>query len=220
MIRRPPRSTLFPYTTLFRSPFVHFTLITGFGGTDSEQSLSELHEAVRFAQGRFATKSQKVDLPDGTVREELVATAPEEIPIQKVELGGSEYFTVENPSSSAKFSYGFLENYLVFSTQEVGVRGVYASHASPEGSLAQNEDFRESVLFRYSPSESYGFVNIGKLGLVLDFITGASTDELDSDTGRNKFSFGDFLRSGIRTATFARKIFPQEIFWTATLFSR
>src|SRR3989442_10537784 len=23
MIRRPPRSTLFPYTTLFRSPFIH-----------------------------------------------------------------------------------------------------------------------------------------------------------------------------------------------------
>src|SRR2546425_6266480 len=27
MIRRPPRSTLFPYTTLFRSPAVHFDLI-------------------------------------------------------------------------------------------------------------------------------------------------------------------------------------------------
>src|SRR5258707_9550813 len=26
MIRRPPRSTLFPYTTLFRSPFVDFKL--------------------------------------------------------------------------------------------------------------------------------------------------------------------------------------------------
>src|SRR2546430_10347040 len=24
MIRRPPRSTLFPYTTLFRSPFAHY----------------------------------------------------------------------------------------------------------------------------------------------------------------------------------------------------
>src|SRR2546422_1432333 len=24
MIRRPPRSTLFPYTTLFRSPFIYF----------------------------------------------------------------------------------------------------------------------------------------------------------------------------------------------------
>src|SRR5437016_8032713 len=27
MIRRPPRSTLFPYTTLFRSSFVHVLLI-------------------------------------------------------------------------------------------------------------------------------------------------------------------------------------------------
>src|SRR5258708_20765744 len=30
MIRRPPRSTLFPYTTLFRSPFLrHFFLLDG-----------------------------------------------------------------------------------------------------------------------------------------------------------------------------------------------
>src|SRR5690349_23412338 len=28
MIRRPPRSTLFPYTTLFRSMFTFFTLIS------------------------------------------------------------------------------------------------------------------------------------------------------------------------------------------------
>src|SRR2546422_5289476 len=34
MIRRPPRSTLFPYTTLFRSPEVqgYFTIIGGFAG--------------------------------------------------------------------------------------------------------------------------------------------------------------------------------------------
>src|SRR3712207_9379483 len=28
MIRRPPRSTLFPYTTLFRSPYGHGTHVT------------------------------------------------------------------------------------------------------------------------------------------------------------------------------------------------
>src|SRR2546427_11783290 len=27
MIRRPPRSTLFPYTTLFRSPLAHFEVV-------------------------------------------------------------------------------------------------------------------------------------------------------------------------------------------------
>src|SRR5260370_21030679 len=30
MIRRPPRSTLFPYTTLFRSPIFHKTRFSGF----------------------------------------------------------------------------------------------------------------------------------------------------------------------------------------------
>src|SRR2546426_6276259 len=32
MIRRPPRSTLFPYTTLFRSPEASFRRLVGIGG--------------------------------------------------------------------------------------------------------------------------------------------------------------------------------------------
>src|SRR5688572_31513421 len=35
MIRRPPRSTLFPYTTLFRSCTCHRTLLVGRGGLDA-----------------------------------------------------------------------------------------------------------------------------------------------------------------------------------------
>src|SRR2546430_6980772 len=34
MIRRPPRSTLFPYTTLFRSEFIAQALQLAFGGDD------------------------------------------------------------------------------------------------------------------------------------------------------------------------------------------
>src|SRR2546427_9402976 len=34
MIRRPPRSTLFPYTTLFRSPEVHFPVPIDAGATE------------------------------------------------------------------------------------------------------------------------------------------------------------------------------------------
>src|SRR5438067_8713141 len=58
MIRRPPRSTLFPYTTLFRSPSVdkqasHFVHIPGlsYSGvkspTECQQSLFESHFASR-----------------------------------------------------------------------------------------------------------------------------------------------------------------------------
>src|SRR2546426_11728101 len=39
MIRRPPRSTLFPYTTLFRSPFLYYL---GLGGRGAEDALGAL----------------------------------------------------------------------------------------------------------------------------------------------------------------------------------
>src|SRR6266511_4635324 len=49
MIRRPPRSTLFPYTTLFRSlaadrgkPALHSDLVGAFGRQRSEEHTSEL----------------------------------------------------------------------------------------------------------------------------------------------------------------------------------
>src|SRR2546430_17252754 len=44
MIRRPPRSTLFPYTTLFRSLYVggHVPNASFHGTTSTEQGLAEL----------------------------------------------------------------------------------------------------------------------------------------------------------------------------------
>src|SRR5256886_13810812 len=60
MIRRPPRSTLFPYTTLFRSPAHHGLLATavsrglhparragGDGGRGATQAYQEGHPAAR-----------------------------------------------------------------------------------------------------------------------------------------------------------------------------
>src|SRR2546422_5762976 len=42
MIRRPPRSTLFPYTTLFRSRARHRQFAMGLGGNPGRSSLSGL----------------------------------------------------------------------------------------------------------------------------------------------------------------------------------
>src|SRR3712207_8783526 len=39
MIRRPPRSTLFPYTTLFRSPVVHRRQVAYSGAVDITEAL-------------------------------------------------------------------------------------------------------------------------------------------------------------------------------------
>src|SRR3989475_7777482 len=44
MIRRPPRSTLFPYTTLFRSRFLQRRGIQGEGVSDGAEALRVLKE--------------------------------------------------------------------------------------------------------------------------------------------------------------------------------
>src|SRR5437899_6477698 len=56
MIRRPPRSTLFPYTTLFRSPGHHLVGRTGWGGTRLPRLLVS---RIAYAVERFHRKRQR-----------------------------------------------------------------------------------------------------------------------------------------------------------------
>src|SRR2546426_12545588 len=53
MIRRPPRSTLFPYTTLFRSDGIE-------GGEDGSVSRDELHEATGIHAGAARSRGPAV----------------------------------------------------------------------------------------------------------------------------------------------------------------
>ncbi|MCF7812841.1 DUF3352 domain-containing protein [Candidatus Gracilibacteria bacterium] len=195
------------------TPFLDFTLVTGFGGPDAEKNLSQLHDIIHFAQTRFAVQEEEVELPDGSTRQELVAVDAKEIPIQKQEFEEKIYFTAENVAQDKNFSYAFLDGYLVFSTTQSGIKSVFTAHGNPTANLTQNTDFRESVLFRYSPSESYGFLNLAKLGESVELLTPQNTLEESEPS-----AWQILLRSGIRNMTFARKVFPGEIFWTGTLF--
>src|SRR3712207_7224192 len=70
MIRRPPRSTLFPYTTLFRSPARWFGLDTTgtrkFGstwvsieGAKASAAVADATRATGFSAERIATRSEE-----------------------------------------------------------------------------------------------------------------------------------------------------------------
>src|SRR2546430_11340060 len=69
MIRRPPRSTLFPYTTLFRSPIVHRRVRLGGRGGEgarrrgarSEEHTSELQSQSNLVC-RLLLEKKKKDL--------------------------------------------------------------------------------------------------------------------------------------------------------------
>src|SRR2546422_11533550 len=50
MIRRPPRSTLFPYTTLFRSEEARFAARRAFGGFEQTKSLYRDQRGLPFLE--------------------------------------------------------------------------------------------------------------------------------------------------------------------------
>src|SRR5258708_30060039 len=75
MIRRPPRSTLFPYTTLFRSAFYLIDFYTSWEAwyqvrPPATQKLAEslrTHAAIRRASGRSEEHTSELQSPDHLV---------------------------------------------------------------------------------------------------------------------------------------------------------
>src|SRR3712207_8903574 len=64
MIRRPPRSTLFPYTTLFRSENRHELPSLHQGNADCADDLEAfVRRALRWLKPRIGSRVTKNDLP-------------------------------------------------------------------------------------------------------------------------------------------------------------
>src|SRR2546430_9509695 len=65
MIRRPPRSTLFPYTTLFRSPFVRVSDVAGLervgAGIDGQHDIDDVALAVNAGAYSLDRKSTRLN---------------------------------------------------------------------------------------------------------------------------------------------------------------
>ncbi len=191
-------------------PFINFTFITGFGHENQVEDISQFHDAITLAQTQFSPKIEEVTLPDGTVRKELVSAKPEDIQIKEVEFGTHKFFTNTKKTNNQQFSYGFFDNNLVFSTHTEGLTSIISVIENKNDSLAQNSDFKESVLFEFSPSESYGFLNITKLIPSLQLWQNEN----------NSNNFTNFLHSKFRNFTFSRKVFPGEIFLKGIFFKR
>src|SRR5256885_12207754 len=72
MIRRPPRSTLFPYTTLFRSWVVRSTLAFEEAAVEHAAKMARRIEAAR--QGRWGERSMRARQSTGAIRLRLAPT--------------------------------------------------------------------------------------------------------------------------------------------------
>ncbi len=197
------------------SPTPHFTLITGFGGADMEKNAQILHHVIRSAQSQVATEIVEKMLADGSVREELVAIDPRAVEIRKKTENERTYFTATSPvsntaTSTRKFSYGFMDGQLIFSSHERGVANVMRAFSTENSNLAQNEDFRQSVLFDFASAESFGYVNFNKLRSLLDFSQLLIAGEEQSTSWSS-------LLQPFRNFSFSRKSSPHATYFSGVL---
>lgn len=197
------------------SPTPYFTLVTGFGNTDIEKNIQTLHHVIRSAQSRVATEIVEKKLADGSTREELVAVDPLSVEIRKKQEDERTYFTATSPSietahSTRKFSYGFLDGQLIFSSHERGVANIMRAFDTENSNLAQNEDFRQSVLFDFASAESFGYINFSKLRTIIDFSETLITGN------EEKINWSSFLQP-FRNFSFSRKSSAHATYFSGVL---
>src|SRR2546425_9809391 len=73
MIRRPPRSTLFPYTTLFRSPVARHAERRRHDGGPPHARRDRHRDGARDQAGRAAAPPLAAGVPDGRVTRWVLA---------------------------------------------------------------------------------------------------------------------------------------------------
>src|SRR2546430_10469503 len=97
MIRRPPRSTLFPYTTLFRSGHVDFDI--------AEATFGEMHlESSKRLGSLHIRHKPQIELGHRSVRQNSLASRPGISANQSFDVHGDRKSTRLN-SSHSQISY-------------------------------------------------------------------------------------------------------------------
>src|SRR5256885_16649467 len=105
MIRRPPRSTLFPYTTLFRSWVVRSTLAFEEAAVEHAARMARRIEAAR--QGRWGERSMRAQQTTGPIRLRLAPPrAPAGAPLWKDALCAPRGLSQRTPVLSAALVRG------------------------------------------------------------------------------------------------------------------
>src|SRR3712207_8437756 len=97
MIRRPPRSTLFPYTTLFRSTKTQDQLLFAFYNKNDEVRVTDLHQGIVWGTQTVETRLDErlinrfdYDGDYGTVLNRFLMQAAIDYPLTRSEEHTSE----------------------------------------------------------------------------------------------------------------------------------
>ncbi len=177
-----------------------------------------IKSAILKAQARFEPTPEVVELPDGTERTELVAKDISTIPVENKKVGDYDYYVVKGLNDDG-FSYAFIDHYFVFANNSGYLEKLLQTYLDQKLSLAENRDFRQSVLFDFKSAESYGFMNMPKVFALWDWMNvveeaSQSLEAAEEDT----VSTWEQLQPYVRNVTFSRMVYPGEAYIQGNIF--
>lgn len=190
-------------------PFLRYSFLTEFTNADTKLNLKQVEEALLFAQSKFVTQVQTVELPDGTTRDELVSIPASSLQITEKEHKGTPYFTIVLPTADQQFSYGFIRNNFIFSTHEAGFQSIIDVVQNDNINLTYNSNFRDTIVNDFARSQTYGYVNLDKMNTINTLI--------QKDTP-HFFSFSDFIGNNFKSFVFSKRTYPNQTLWRGMLF--
>ena len=197
------------FLNLIRGPYAFILdfnqgLEIGFISTLGDaQDSDSINQLIQKAQSRFTPITEEVELPDGSTRTELIASDPQNLPIQQTELNGQTYYSSQKEDGTINFSYTQIGDYLVMANRTNLIEKIINTKADQNLSLAMNDDFKSSVLYEFNSAEVYGFLNAAKLNQLLFYW---------QETQKLETPFNTLWLQNIRNVTFSRQVFPEEMY--------
>ena len=199
------------------APFLSYTLVTQLQKIDGK-SLA-LDEIIKKAQSHFAPQIKTVELPDGTKREELVASEKITEPLEKVSFGKYTYFRVPQSSDpTKKFSYGFADDYFLFSTNDTGIKKALTALTSGQNLLTTNA-IKQSINLNLGKPDSFSYLNFEKFSALASLLKVVQQDTNTPPEIQNQgLSVTNLILSKFKDAIFTRKTSSQGVTVKAILF--
>ncbi len=180
-----------------------FAFISETSKTD-DITIENLKKGIVRAQAYARPIEEEVELKNGKKRKELVVKNITDIELVEKKEGKDIYFEVG--SGENKFAYSFSNPYFLFSTKSSFLEKILKTKQLKIENLAQNKDFRQSVLFDFKSSESYGFLNFSKYLQVQGYLDDFSSKE------KLEFDLISYLKPYVRNIIFSRLVYPGEVF--------
>ncbi len=133
-----------------------------------QETLQSWQSTFQAAQARMSPKIETVEMPDGTTREEVVASSSRDVPVLPKSEGIYTYYLSPGVSKNQQFVYGLIDDYFVFAVGEDTFLKILKQKTGSSYEPSLSEDLNNHFAPSISASRGLTYLNYERLWPLLD----------------------------------------------------